>query len=84
MQPNAITAASLNRQSKLNMFSFTKGITNGIIESSVQFAISDKQTPAALEGTQSSSSSNSSYKNKEHFFTKSLEINTKKNHYLAQ
>ena len=47
----------------LNKFSFTKGTTKEIMTSSVQAAIRDKQTPAAFEGAQSSSSSNSSYNN---------------------
>ena len=60
--PTAITAASLNFQSGLTRCSRAKGNTKGTIVSSQHVAISDRHTPAALQGFQSSSSSNSSYK----------------------
>lgn len=61
MHPKAITAASRYRQSGFLMCSLIKGSTWGTMSSSQQVARSMRQTPAALQGFQSSSSSFSSY-----------------------
>jgi len=58
--PNAMSAASLYLQSELLILSLTKGRTNGTMSSSQHVASSMRQTPAALLGFQSSSSSYSS------------------------
>ena len=58
--PNAMAAASRSFQSVLTMLDWTKGRTWPMTSFSQQVAISIKQTPAALHGFQSSSSSNSS------------------------
>ena len=58
--PKAMMAASRRRQSVWRMLSLTKGSTCGTTSSSQQVASSMRQTPAALHGFQSSSSSLSS------------------------
>lgn len=58
--PKAMSAASLYLQSELLILSLTKGRTNGTMSSSQHVASSMRQTPAALLGFQSSSSSYSS------------------------
>ena len=58
--PKAITAASRYLQSACRMLPLTKGSTWGTTSSSQHVAINIKQTPAALHGFHSSSSSYSS------------------------
>lgn len=60
--PNVITAASLLFQSGFLMFSLMNDKTWGTMWCSVHWASSIRQTPPALQGFQSSSSSNSSCK----------------------
>lgn len=59
--PNAIIAASLSFQSVLWKLACTNASTGLTTSFSQHWANNIRQTPAALEGTQSSSSSNSSY-----------------------
>ena len=69
--PNVITAASLLFQSGFLMFSLMKDKTWGTMWCSVHWASSIRQTPPALQGFQSSSSSNSSCK----WWVKTIHLN---------